>query len=131
MACTTTRHDSDGSRPSPWGHTPSGKRIVGKASGRTRTEARNRLKELVRDHDDGVLIAAQSYTVQQAVQDWPDHGLGGRDPSTVQTLRDLALRHVVPALGRRKMRALTWEHVDLVGDLDGVPPVPPNVRVWR
>lgn len=67
------------------GHTPAGKRIVRKASGRTKTEARNRLKELVRDHDDGVLVAAQSYTVQQAVQDWLDHGLGGRDPSTVQT----------------------------------------------
>lgn len=94
------------------GYTPSGKRIVRKASGRTRTEARNRLKELVRDHDDGVLIAAQSYTVQQAVQDWLDHGLGGRDPSTVQTLRNLALRHVVPALGRRKLRELSAEDVD-------------------
>ena len=44
------------------GHTPAGKRIVRKGSGRTKTEARNRLKEIVRDHDDGVLIAAQSYT---------------------------------------------------------------------
>lgn len=94
------------------GHTPAGKRIVRRGSGRTKTEARNRLKEIVRDHDDGVLIAAQSYTVQQAVQDWLAHGLSGRNPSTVQTLRNLALRHVIPALGRRKLRELSAEDVD-------------------
>lgn len=94
------------------GHTPAGRRIVRKGSGRTKTEARNRLKEIVRDHDDGVLIAAQGYTVQQVVEDWLDHGLGGRDPSTVETLRNLALRHVIPALGRRKLRELSAEDVD-------------------
>ena len=30
-----------------------------------------------------------------------------------------------------ELRALTWEHVDLVGDPDADPPVPPSVRVWR
>ena len=28
-------------------------------------------------------------------------------------------------------RALTWEHVDLDGDPDAAPPVPPHVAVWR
>jgi integrase len=28
-------------------------------------------------------------------------------------------------------RALTWEHVDLDGDLAAIPPVPPHVAVWR
>ncbi len=28
-------------------------------------------------------------------------------------------------------RALTWDHVDLDGDLDAEPPVPPHVDVWR
>jgi len=28
-------------------------------------------------------------------------------------------------------RALTWEHVDLDGDPDAIPPVPPHVAVWR
>ena len=28
-------------------------------------------------------------------------------------------------------RALTWDHVDLVGDPHAVPTVPPSVRVWR
>lgn len=214
------------------GYTPSGQRIRRRASGRTKTEARNRLREIIRDHEDGVSISgANSYTVAQAVQDWLDHGLGGRDPNTVYTLRNLAARHVIPALGGRKLRelsaedvdrwlaekarvlststvarvksilarsitraqardkvkrnvvllcgtptgrggrpsqaltfdqaeallaaapasamgayvvvslltgarteelrALTWSHVDLAGDPDAVPPVPPNMRVWR
>ena len=28
-------------------------------------------------------------------------------------------------------RALTWDHVDLVGDPDAVPVIPPSLRVWR
>jgi integrase len=30
-----------------------------------------------------------------------------------------------------ELRALTWDHVDLDGDPDAVPPVPPHVAVWR
>lgn len=30
-----------------------------------------------------------------------------------------------------ELRAVTWDHVDLAGDPDAVPPVPPSVRVWR
>nr|WP_243653974.1 tyrosine-type recombinase/integrase [Pseudonocardia endophytica] len=29
------------------------------------------------------------------------------------------------------MRALTWDHVDLIGEPDADPPVPPHMRVWR
>jgi integrase len=95
------------------GYTASGGRIRRRASGRTKTEARNRLREIIRDYEDGVAVtAAGGYTVAQAVTDWLDHGLGGRDPSTVQTLRNLALTHVIPALGGRKLRDLSAEDVD-------------------
>nr|WP_246377671.1 site-specific integrase [Nocardioides ginsengisegetis] len=30
-----------------------------------------------------------------------------------------------------ELRALTWDHVDLTGDPNSDPPVPPHVRVWR
>jgi hypothetical protein len=46
------------------------------------------------------------------VQDWLDHGLSGRDPSTVLTARTLAQRHVIPALGGRRLRELSTEDVD-------------------
>ena len=36
------------------GYTPAGKRIVRRGSGRTKTEAKTKLKEILRDHDDGV-----------------------------------------------------------------------------
>ena len=36
------------------GYDSRGKRITRKASGRTKTEVKDKLKELVRDHDDGL-----------------------------------------------------------------------------
>jgi integrase len=30
-----------------------------------------------------------------------------------------------------ELRALTWDHVDLVGDPDADPPIPPHIAVWR
>ncbi len=94
------------------GYAANGKRIMRRASGRTKTEARAKLKELVRDNDDGIASASRAYTVGQAVQDWLDHGLAGRDPSTVQTNRILARQHVLPALGSRKLIELSAEDVD-------------------
>lgn len=96
------------------GYTPAGKRILRRASGRTKTEARATLRDLVRDHDhdDGVAVGSRAYTVGQAVTDWLDHGLGGRDPKTIETLRILAREHVIPALGSRKLVELSAEEVD-------------------
>ncbi|MFD1047367.1 hypothetical protein ACFQ1S_18370, partial [Kibdelosporangium lantanae] len=36
------------------GWTPAGKRVVKSASGKTKTEAKNKLKEILRDYDDGL-----------------------------------------------------------------------------
>jgi len=95
------------------GYTPAGRRMRRRASGRTKTEAKNKLKEIIRDHDDGVAAAAsRAYTVAHAVNDWLDHGLGGRDASTVETRRSLARQHVIPALGSRKLTELSAEDVD-------------------
>jgi integrase len=94
------------------GYTPAGKRVFRRASGRTKTEAKNKLKELIRDHDDGLAGASRAYTVAQAVNDWLDHGLGGRDVDTVETRRILARQHVLPALGLRKLVDLSAEDVD-------------------
>src|SRR4051794_12095846 len=74
------------------GYTPAGKRIYRRASGRTKTEARLKLQQLVRDRDAGHTDSSTGYTVAEAVQDWLNHGLGGRDPATVETRRILAHR---------------------------------------
>lgn len=94
------------------GYTPEGKRIFKRARGRTKTEARRKLKELARDHDDGLSVGAYGYTVAQAVNDWLTFGLSGRDPATVEKCTILAQTHVIPALGARKLRDLSADDVD-------------------
>lgn len=94
------------------GYDPSGKRIVKRGSGKTKTEAKNKLKEVLRDYEDGLVIAPTGYTVADAVNDWLAYGLVGRDPRTVETCSILSRTHVIPALGARKLRDLSAEDVD-------------------
>jgi integrase len=94
------------------GYTPDGKRIFRRASGRTKTEAKNKLKELIRDYEDGITAASDSYTVRQAVEDWLAYGLAGRAASTLENRRILATTHIVSPLGSRKLRELSAEDVD-------------------
>jgi integrase len=95
------------------GYTAAGKRIVRRGSGKTKTEAKAKLREILQDHEEGVRVTGSAhYTVAQAVTDWLTYGLSGRDPKTVETRRILAEQHVIPALGARKLRELTAEDVD-------------------
>ncbi len=55
-------------------------------------------------------------------RDWLADGLAGRAPKTVSTL---------VGIRTEEARALRWDHVDLEGDPDADPPVPPHVDVWR
>jgi integrase len=75
-------------------------------------EAKNKLKDVLRDYEDGLAIAPADYTVARAVKDWLTFGLAGRDRRTVETCRILCDRHVIPALGARKLRDLSAEDVD-------------------
>lgn len=213
------------------GYRPDGRLITRKGSGRTKTEAKNKLKEVLRDYEDGLAIAPTDYTVADAVKDWLRYGLAKRGEKTIEVNEYYCRVHVVPFLGARllrdlsatdveewlevkaetlstrtlqgmhsalnrsvrramardkvkrnvvelceipegragrpsksltmeqaaavltktashrmhcyivvslltgvrteELRALTWEHVDLVGDPDATPPVPPHVAVWR
>ncbi|MEU3253205.1 site-specific integrase [Streptomyces sp. NPDC006997] len=94
------------------GFDPSGKRIVKRASGKTKTAAKEKLKEVLRDYEDGLAIAPTGYTVKDAVTDWLAYGLNGRDAGTVTTNTILCNTHVVPALGARKLRDLSADDVD-------------------
>mgnify|MGYP001392321994 CR=1 FL=1 len=94
------------------GFDPKGKRIVKRASGRTKTEAKNKLREILRDQQDGLPIAQSNYTVADAVTYWLAHGLAGRSPSTVRMYTTFVNTHVIPALGARKLCDLSVEDVD-------------------
>jgi integrase len=94
------------------GYDGRGKRIVKRASGKTKTEAKNKLKEILRDLDDGMTIAPHGYTVKDAVVSWLTYGLNGRDKETVNNYRYLAEGHILPHLGWRKLRDLSADDVD-------------------
>ena len=86
-----------------------GKRIRRKVSGQTRTEVRDKLKELHAELDAGVRTAA-GYTVEMAVTDWLAEGLPGRAAKTVEVYRD-ALGPVLMVIGRTLLRDLTVHEV--------------------
>jgi integrase len=91
------------------------------ASAKTKTEAKEKLKELVRDCEDGTPISSGSYTVGDAVHYWLDHSLGGRSPKTITMNRIYAETHIMPVLGKRKLQELTVEDVEkLFADKSGV-----------
>lgn len=94
------------------GYTAAGKRIYRRGSGKTKTEAKAKLKEVIRDHDDGVAIAPHDFTVADAVTDWLTYGLNGRTAATVEKYTILCNGHVIPALGARKLRDLSATDVD-------------------
>ncbi|GAA3925973.1 site-specific integrase [Actinomadura viridis] len=94
------------------GYTPQGKRIVRKGSGKTKTAAKQALRKVLRDHEDGLPSEPANYTVGEAVEYWLQHGLSGRSERTVKMNRTFAEKHVIPSLGARKLRELTAEDVD-------------------
>jgi integrase len=94
------------------GYTPSGKRIVKRGRGRTKTEAQRKLREIIRDFEDGQVIDGYASTVAQAVRDWLQFGLSGRGEHTITKCTILANTHIIPALGTRKLRDLSADDVD-------------------
>ena len=94
------------------GYTPGGRRIVRRASDRTKTAAQRKLKEIIRDYEDGLVMDGYGYTVADAVRDWLAFGLSGRDSDTLAKCTILANSHVIPALGARKLRDLSADDVD-------------------
>jgi integrase len=94
------------------GYTPAGKRIVRKASGKTKTEANNALRQKIREYEDGLSIAHTGFTVGDALADWLAYGLSGKSANTIGNYTVLSRTHIAPDLGARKLRDLTATDVD-------------------
>ncbi|MBV9161978.1 MAG: site-specific integrase [Pseudonocardiales bacterium] len=96
------------------GYTPAGKRIVRRGSGTTKTAAKDKLKKIIRDYEDGLVLAAGTgYTVAHAVNDWlANYEMSGRDTNTIRTVRGLVEKHIVLDLGARKLIDLSADDVD-------------------
>jgi len=67
---------------------------------------------MLRDHEDGLAVGPQNFTVANAVRDWLAFGLARRDPATVRKCHILADMHIIPDLGSRKLRELSADDVD-------------------
>jgi integrase len=94
------------------GYDGRGKRLVRHGYGRTKTEAKAKLRDLLRSREDGVVLTRDGTTVRQVVEDWLEHGLSSRDKATRDANRHLCEKHVLPYLGARKLRDLTATEVD-------------------
>ncbi|MCX4435527.1 site-specific integrase [Streptomyces mirabilis] len=93
------------------GHAPNGKRRRPKVYGKTKTEVRTKIRDLKKEMQTGVKSPA-NYTVAEAVNDWLGRGLKGRDEQTVSKNRTLASKHLIPLIGKAKLRDLSADDVD-------------------
>ncbi|GGR26068.1 site-specific integrase [Streptomyces netropsis] len=93
------------------GYTAAGKRSRAKVSGKTKTEVRRKLKDLKKDLEADVKPSA-NYTVEQAVEAWFTNGLKGREERSIKTYRSLSRNHLIPDLGKAKLRGLEVEDLD-------------------
>ena len=83
------------------GYWPNGKRRVKWISGRTKTEAKAKLREAQRAHDLGVISGPHAYTVRDAVDSWLEHGLAGRGAGLRVFLPEPGLTSADYCLGER------------------------------
>jgi integrase len=94
------------------GYGANGKRRIGTVSAKSRSQARAKLRALLRDHEDGLPTAQGGYTVRDAVEAWLEHALVARDAHTVENRSSLARTHVIRDLGKRRHTELTAEEID-------------------
>src|ERR1700691_2686645 len=106
-----------------------GKRLRSKVSGKTKTEGKDKLRELHSDLDAGVQTSV-SYTVEQAVADWMREGRDGRSASTLRR-DERILRPVLAVIGSIPLHALRTHDVRrALSELAAFPPgVPGSVLV--
>jgi len=86
-----------------------GKRVRKKVSGQTKSEVKDKLKDLHTDLDAGVR-PVRGYTVGQAVTDWLAVGLPGRTAKTIEVNWD-SLKPVLARIGTRSLQDLTAQDV--------------------
>ncbi|WP_030454029.1 site-specific integrase [Herbidospora cretacea] len=88
-----------------------GRRQRLKRKGKTKTDVKDKLIEAVKDLELGIK-SPERYTVGEAVTDWLASGLKDQSERTVDTLRRLADKHVIPKIGKAKLKTLRADDVD-------------------
>lgn len=93
------------------GHAPNGKRRRPKVYGKAETEVHTKTRDLKKEMQTGVKSPANC-TVAEAVNDWLERGLKGRDEKTVSKNRTMADKHLIPLIGKAKPKDLSADEVD-------------------
>jgi integrase len=93
------------------GFAPDGKRRRLKRKAKTKAAVQDKLVNAVKNLEAGIK-SPERYTVKDAVRDWLAMGLKGRDSGTVTTNRILAEHHVIPLIGKAKLKELRADDVD-------------------
>jgi integrase len=88
------------------GYSASGARIRKKVMGRTKTEVREKLRELHAQVESGVR-PRRHYTVNDALDDWLANGLDGLAPATVTVYRNTIAKALREELGTVELTKLT------------------------
>ena len=88
------------------GYSPSGTRVRKKVMGRTKTEVREKLRELHKQVASGVR-PRRHYTVSDALDDWLATGLEGLAPATVTVYSNTIAKALREELGTVKLTSLT------------------------
>ena len=88
------------------GYSPSGTRIRKRVMARTKTEVREKLKELHQQAERGVR-PRRHYTVNDALDDWLAMGLDGLAPATVTVYRNTIAKALREELGTVELTKLT------------------------
>lgn len=88
------------------GYSPSGTRVRRKVMGRTKTEVREKLRELHAQVESGVR-PRRHYTVNDALDDWLENGLDGLAPATVTVYRNTIAKALREELGTVELTKLT------------------------
>lgn len=100
------------------GYNARGKRIVKRASGTTKTEAKGKLKDILRDYEDGLTTGSRGCSVADAARYWLRYGLSNKDSDTASLYTVVVEKHIIPALGTRKLGSLDRRRELAAEDVD-------------
>lgn len=91
---------------------PDGGRVRRAVYGKTRKEAADRLAELIAKTGAGIALGVDAWTVERYAEYWLVEVVAPRlRPATLSSYRETLRLHILPFVGRSRLRALTPAHV--------------------
>ncbi|HSH81366.1 MAG TPA: site-specific integrase, partial [Herpetosiphonaceae bacterium] len=96
--------------------------------GKTRKEVAEKLKVLLRDQQQGMLIATGKQTVSDYLGRWLEQKKAAVRARTWQSYESVIRMHIVPAIGRVQLAKLTARHIEQLLEREDVAKLAPRHR---